>query len=112
MKEEHSILSGEDIVDGLKGRLRGTHVYPIDINRKVEPPSVKTLTGISQYGDFEYTSAGIKMRENTRTTEEKLFDNQSLKKLVKNCFSTTEASSEFDINIAKFVPPLTPKFIN
>ena len=96
-------------MDGTKGRLRGTCVYPIDINRKVEPPSAKTLTGISQYGDFEYKSAGNIMRENTRITQGKLFDNQSLKKLVKNCFSTTEASSGFDINIAKVVPPLTPK---
>ena len=38
-----------------------------------------------------------------------MFDNQSLKKLEKNCFSTTEASSGFDINIAKVVPPLTSK---
>ena len=80
MKKAHSVLSGEDIVAGKKGRLRGTHVYPIDINREVEPPSAKILTGISQYGDFEYTSAGIIMRENTRITQGKLFDNQSLKK--------------------------------
>ena len=109
MKERHSVLSGEDIVAGTKGRLRGTHVYPIDINRKVKPPSAKILTGISQYGDFEYTSAGIITRENTRITQGKLFDNQSVKKLVKNCLSTTEASCGFDINIAKVVPPLTPK---
>ena len=62
MKEGHSVLSGKDILDGTKGRLRGTHVYPIDINRKVEPPSAKILTGISQYGDFEYLRAGIIMR--------------------------------------------------
>ena len=49
MKEGHSVLSGEDIVDGTKGRLRGTHVNPTDINRKVEPPSAKSLTGIPQY---------------------------------------------------------------
>ena len=109
MKEGHSVLSGEDIVDGTKGRLRGTHVYPTDINRKVEPPSAKTLTGITPYGDLKYISAGIIMRENTRITPGKLFDNQSLKKLVKNCFSTTEASSGFDINITKVVPPLTQK---
>lgn len=72
MKEGNSVLCGDDIVDGTRGRLRGTHVYPIEINRDAEPPSGKTLSGISQYGDFEYTPDGIVMRENTGIAQGKL----------------------------------------
>ena len=39
MKEGNSVLCGEDIVEGTRGRLRGTHVYPTKINRGTEPPS-------------------------------------------------------------------------
>ncbi|KAJ7372976.1 hypothetical protein OS493_015445 [Desmophyllum pertusum] len=110
MKEGNSVLCGEDIVDGTRGRLRGTHVYPIEINRGAEPPSAKTLAGISQYGDFEYTTDGILMRENTGLGQGKLYNNDTLKKLSKNSsLSTTEASSGFDINHAKHVPKLGPK---
>ena len=109
MKEGNSVLCGEDIVEGTRGRLRGTHVYPIEINRGAEPPSAKTLTGISQYGDFECTTDGIVMRENTGIGHGKLYNNDTLKKLSKSSFNTTEASSGFDINHAKQVPKLGPK---
>lgn len=109
MKEGNSVLCGDDIVDGTRGRLRGTHVYPIEINRDAEPPSGKTLSGISQYGDFEYTPDGIVMRENTRIAQGKLYNNETLKKLSKNSLNTgtTETSSGFDL--AKHVPKLSPK---
>ena len=109
MKEGNNVLCGEDIVDGTRGRLRGTHVYPFEINRDAEPPSAKTLTGISQYGDFEYTTDGIIMRENTAIGQVKLYNNDSLNKLSKHTFNTTEAATGFDINHAKHVPKLGPK---
>ncbi|KAK3701233.1 hypothetical protein QZH41_003206 [Actinostola sp. cb2023] len=109
MKEGHSVMCGEDIVQGTKDRLRGTHVYPIDINRQAEPPSAKTLAGISQYGDFEYTSNGIVMRENTNIGEGKLYTNANLNKHFKNDISTTSASTDFYITYAKTVNKLLPK---
>ena len=109
MKEGHNVLCGEDIVDGTRGRLRGTHVYPIEINRDAEPPSAKTLTGISQYGDFQYTTDGIVMRENTAIGQGKLYNNDSLSKLSNNTFNTTAAATGFDISHAKHVPKLVPK---
>lgn len=109
MKEGKSVLCGEDIVDGTRGRLRGTHVYPIEINRGAEPQSAKTLAGISQYGDFQYTAEGIVMRENTGLGQGTLYNNDTLNKLSKSSFTTTEASSGFDINQATQVPNLGPK---
>ena len=69
----------------------------------------KTLTGISQYGDFEYTTDGILMRENTAIEQGKLYNNDSLNKLSNNTFNTTEAATGFDISHAKHVPKLGPK---
>ena len=43
MKEGNSVLCGEDIVEGKKGRLWRTHIYPIEINRDAEPSAAKTL---------------------------------------------------------------------
>lgn len=109
MKEGNNVLCGEDIVEGTKGRLRGTHVYPIEINRGAEPSAAKTLSGISQYGDFEYTGNGIVMRENTALGEGKLYTKAMLNTLAKNNFTTTNASTGFDLNLAKQVPNLVPK---
>ena len=109
MKEGHNVLCGEDKVDGIRGRLRGTHVCPIEINRDAEPPSAKSLTGNSQYGDFEYTTDGIVMRENTAIGQGKLYNNDSLSKLSNNTFNTTAAATGFYISHAKHVPKLVPK---
>ena len=65
--------ASEDIVEKTKDRLRGTHVYPIEINKGAEPSAAKTLSGISQYGDFEYTSNGTVKRGNTALGEGKLY---------------------------------------
>ena len=43
MKEGNNVLCGEDIVEGTKGRLRGTHVYPIEINRGADRQLQKPL---------------------------------------------------------------------
>lgn len=108
MKEGNNVLCGEDIVEGTKGRLRGTHVYPIEINRDAEPSAAKTLSGISQCGDFEYTGNGIVMRENTALGEGKLYTKALLNTLAKNNFTTTNASTGFKLNLAKQVPNLLP----
>ena len=108
MKQGNNVLCGEDIVEGTKGRLRGTHVYPIEINRGAEPSAAKTLSGISQYGDFEYTGNGIVMRENTALGEGKLYTKALLNTLAKNNFTTTNASTGFELNLAKQVPNLLP----
>ena len=109
MKKGNSVLCDEDTVEGTRGRLRGTHIYPIEVNRGAESPSAKTLTGISQYGDLEYTTDGIGMRENTGIGHGKLYNTNTLKKLSKSSFNTTEVSSGFDINHAKQVPKLGPE---
>ena len=87
LKEGNNVLCGGEIVEGTKGRLRGTHVYPIEINRGTEPSAAKTLSGISQYGDFEYTGDGIVMRENTALEEGKLYTKALLSTLAKNNFT-------------------------
>lgn len=109
MKEGNSVLCGDDIVEGTKGRIRGTHVYPIEINRGAEPSAAKTLSGITQYGDFEYTANGIVMRENTAFGEGKLYTIALLNTLANNNFTTTNASTGFNLNLAKQVPNLGPK---
>ena len=109
MKEGNNVVCGEDIVEGTKGRLRGTHVYPIEINRGAEPSAAKTFSGISQYGDFDYTGNGIVMRENTALGEGKLYTKALSNTLAKKQLTTTNASTGFDLNLARQVPNLVPK---
>ena len=59
IKEGHNVICGKDITQGTEGRLRGTHVYPIHIDRNKEPASAKTLKGISNYGDFSFNYDNI-----------------------------------------------------
>ena len=47
-------MSGEQIEKGTNGRLRGTHVYGVNIDRSKEPQSAKTMKGITEFSDFEY----------------------------------------------------------
>ena len=80
--------------------LRSTEV----LNHQLQKP----LSGISQYGDFEYTGNGIVMRENTALGEGKLYTKALLNTLAKNNFTTTNASTGFELNLAKQVPNLLP----
>lgn len=98
-KKKHDVLCGDDIMAGRNGRLRGTHVYSITINREVEPQSAKTLSGISQYGDFEYIDAGIMAREQTKLGCGKLFTNQQLDKLIKENAMGQSTSATTNLNI-------------
>jgi len=54
MKEGHDITCGKDIENGTFRRLKGTHVYGIQINRENEPPSAHTLKGITLFSSFQY----------------------------------------------------------
>lgn len=47
-------MTSEDIVEGTSGRLKGTNVYELYIDRKNEPRSAKTLDGITSFADFTY----------------------------------------------------------
>ena len=47
-------MSGEQIEKGTNGRLMGTHVYGVSIDRSKEPESAKTMKGITEFSDFEY----------------------------------------------------------
>ena len=49
------------------------------------------------------------MRENTALGEGKLYTKAMLNTLAKNNFTTTNASTGFDLNLAKQVPNLVPK---
>ena len=54
LKEKNDITSVEDISKAASGRLRGTHVHEVSIDRGEEPASGNTWTGISQYFSFSY----------------------------------------------------------
>ena len=56
MKRGNDLLSSEDIVDGTKDHLKGTHVYEIIIDRTKEPCSAKTLDKITSFADFTFTN--------------------------------------------------------
>ena len=42
-REANDVMSGEQIEKGTNGRLRGTHVYGVNIDRSKEPESTKTM---------------------------------------------------------------------
>ena len=54
MKRGNDIQVSDDITNGTKDHLKGTHVYEIQIDRTKEPPSAKTWTGITGYSEFIY----------------------------------------------------------
>ena len=54
MKEKHNVDSSDAITKGASGRLRGTHIYEVAINRPEEPPSATTWSGLTKYFSFSY----------------------------------------------------------
>ena len=54
MKEKHNVDSSDAITKGASGRLRGTHIYEVAINRPEGPPSAKTWSGLTKYFSFSY----------------------------------------------------------
>ena len=53
-RREGNVISGKDIEKGTNERLRGTHVYGVNIDRSKEPQSAQTMKGITEFSDFEY----------------------------------------------------------
>ena len=94
-------MSGKQIEKGTNGRLRGTHVYGVSIDRSKEPESTKTIRGITEFSDFEYFYDENKYlpyiiaRNQTRMLENERYDTSELKKLREHCFEkeSTEAKS-------------------
>ena len=85
-------MTGEQIEKGTNGRLRGTHVYGVSIDRSKEPESAKTMKGITEFSDFEYfydenkNLQYIIARNQTRMLENKRYEASGLKKLREHCF--------------------------
>ena len=54
MKRGNDIQVSDDITNGSKDHLKGTHVHEIQIDRTREARSAKTWTGINGYSEFIY----------------------------------------------------------
>ena len=116
-REGNDVMSGEQIEKGTNGRLRGTHVYGVSIDRSKEPESAKTMKGITEFSDFEYFYDENKNLQyiiainQTRMLESKRYDSSELKKLWEHCFEneSTGAISNFSLEYATTVKRVIPK---
>ena len=54
IKRGNDVQNSEDKANGARDHLKSTHVYEIQVNRKLEPRSAKTWAGITGYSDFKY----------------------------------------------------------
>ena len=113
MKRGNDIQLSEDITNGNKDHLKGTHVYKIKINRTLEPASAKTWAGITGYSEFIYHYKNklceeIKVKEQTNWTESKTLKKGKLFKLWRSYIKSksTGVTSAFDMEESdKKVPP-------
>ena len=110
MKRGNDLLTSEDIVDGTKEHLRGTHVYEIMIDRTKEPCSAKTLDKITSYADFTFKNDHtIDARELTNAGTTLHLKKNKIEKLWPSYISThclsTGVTSEFDQSSAENVEP-------
>ena len=81
-REGNDVMSGEQIEKGTNGRLRGTHVYGVSIDRSKEPESAKTMKGITEFSDFYDENENLQYiiaRNQTRMLENKRYDASDLK---------------------------------
>jgi len=116
-REGNDVMSGEQIEKGTNGRLRGTHVYGVSIDRSKEPESAKTMKGITEFSDFEYfydenkNLQYIIARNQTRMLESKRFESSELKKLWEHSFEneSTRAISNFSLEYATTVTELSQR---
>ena len=115
MKEKHDVTSTDSITRGASGRLRGTHIYEVSINRTEEPASATTWSGISKYFSFTYKYNddscfdSIVAQEQTGLGRTNKICHNQMKGLWKNETSTTGASSKFEMEAAAKVTKLPPK---
>ena len=96
MKRGNDLLSSEDIVDGTKDHLKGTHVYEIIIDRTKEPCSAKTPDKITSFADFTF-GATLHLKKDKI---EKLWPSY-----ISNRCLSTGVTSEFDQSNAENVEP-------
>ena len=116
-REGNDVMSGKDIENGTNERLRGTHVYGVNIDRSKEPQSAKTMKGITEFSDFEYFYDGkqnvqyIDARNQTGLLESKRYESSDLAKLWEHCFEneSTGAISNFSLENAQRVKDLPQK---
>ena len=116
-REGNDVMSGEQIEKGTNGRLRGTRVYGVSIDRSKEPESAKTMKGITEFSDFEYfydenkNLQYIIARNQTRMIENKRYDASDLKKLMEHCFEkeSTGSKSNFCLEYATTVKELSQR---
>ena len=104
----------EDIVDGTKDHLKGTHVYEIIIARTKEPCSAKTLDKITSFTDFTFKNDHtIDARELTKAGATLHLKKDKIEKLwpsyISNRCLSTEVTSEFDQSNAENVEPKLKK---
>lgn len=106
MKRGNDIQVSDDITNGTKDHLKGTHVYEIQIDRTKEPPSAKTWTGITGYREFIYhynnnACIQIEVKEQTNVPKSKLLKGEWLLKLwpsyICSASTSTGVTSTFDI---------------
>ena len=107
MKRGNDIQVSDDITNGTKDHLKGTHVYEIQIDRTKEPPSAKTWTGITGYSEFIYhynnnnACIQIEVKEQTNVPKSKLLKEEWLLKLwpsyMCSASTSTGVTSTFDI---------------
>ena len=114
MKRGNDLLSSEDIVDGTKDHLKGTHVYEIIIDRTKEPCSAKTLDKITSFADFTFTNDHtIDARELTNGGATLHLKKDKIEKLwpsyISNRCLSTGVTSEFDQSNAEKVKPKCKK---
>jgi hypothetical protein len=111
MKRGNDIQLSEDITNGTKDHLKGTHVYEININRNLEPPSAKTWAGITGHNEFIYHYENnickkIEVKEQTNATESKTLKKSKLLKLWPSYIcsesTSTGVTSAFDMEESTF----------
>ena len=104
MKKGNDILESNNIVEGTKHYLKGTHVYELHIDRSKEPASAKTLNGITTFADFTFIydqsqCNAIDAREQTSKCKATRFTKEKLDKLWPYLSSksvSTGVTSEFN----------------
>lgn len=122
MKKGNDLLKSDDIVSGTKDNLKGTHVYEIHISRENEPPSAKTLEGITSYLDFAFTDKSkheplktIVAKELTNTGSTTIIKPEKIRKLwpsyITNHCLSTGVTSDLDKDIAENVEPKYKKTV-
>ena len=112
-REGNDVISGEQIEKGTNGRLRGTHVYGVNIDRSKEPESSKTMHGITEFSDFEYCYGNdnklkhITARNQTRLSVTKKYEYSKLETLWGHLeCESTGAISNFSLEKALTVKDL------